>query len=140
VLGFSAGGQLAALAAMRFDAGQPASPDPVQRQGSRPAFQALIYPGASQDIAPAKDAPPAFLVAGYDDRADIADGVARAYLAFRAAGVPAELHAYAGVGHGFALRPGPASGWIARFADWLVERGAPPAPLPPAPVSPPRNP
>ena len=128
VLGFSAGGQLAALAAMRFDAGQAASPDPVERQGSRPSFQALIYPAAAQDVAPPKDAPPAFLVAGYQDRPDIADGVARAYLAFRAAGVPAELHVYAGVGHGFALRPGPASGWIARFADWLVERTAPPGP------------
>ncbi len=74
---------------------------------------------------PAKDSPPAFIVAGVDDRPDIAEGVARAYLAFRAAGVPVELHVYAGVGHGFALRPGPANGWSARFADWLAERSAP---------------
>jgi endo-1,4-beta-xylanase len=123
VMGFSAGGELAALAAMRFDAGKPASADPIERQSARPAFQALIYPGASANIAPTKDSPPAFLVAGVDDRPDIAEGVARAYLAFRAAGVPVELHVYAGVGHGFALRPGPANGWSARFADWLAERG-----------------
>ena len=54
----------------------------------------LVYPGASRDIAPASDAPPAFIVAGYDDdRPDVADGVARAYLAFRAAGVPASARA-----------------------------------------------
>ena len=126
VMGFSAGGQLAALAAMRSGAPRPAGADPVDRESARPAFQALVYPGASRDIAPDKDAPPAFIVAGYDDdRPDVADGVAHAYLAFRAVGVPAELHVYAGVGHGFALRPGPASGWIARFADWLAERAPP---------------
>jgi endo-1,4-beta-xylanase len=125
VMGFSAGGELAALSAMRFDPGAPGSADPIERQSARPAFQALIYPGGSQNIAPPKDAPPAFLVSGVDDRPDIAEGVARAYLAFRAAGVPVELHVYAGVGHGFALRPGPASSWIVRFADWLVERTAP---------------
>jgi endo-1,4-beta-xylanase len=121
VMGFSAGGELAALAAMRFDAGKPGSADPIERQSARPAFQALIYPAASANIVPAKDAPPAFIVAGVDDRPDIADGVARAYLAFRAAGIPVELHVYAGVGHGFALRPGPANGWSARFADWVAE-------------------
>jgi endo-1,4-beta-xylanase len=123
VMGFSAGGELAALAAMRFDAGKPGGADPIERQSARPAFQALIYPGASGNIAPTKDSPPAFLAAGVDDRPDIAEGVARAYLAFRAAGVPVELHVYAGVGHGFALRPGPANGWSVRFAEWLAERG-----------------
>ncbi len=125
VMGFSAGGELASLAAMNAGAGKPGSADPIERQSARPAFQALIYPGASANIAPGKDAPPVFLVAGADDRPDIAEGVARAYLAFRAAGVPVELHVYAGVGHGFALRPGPANGWSARFADWVAERSVP---------------
>jgi acetyl esterase/lipase len=130
VLGFSAGGELAALAAMHPDAGNAKASDPVERESARPSFQALIYPGASQAIAPGKDAPPAFIVAGFDDRPDISEGVARAYLAFKQVGVPAELHIYAGVGHGFALRPGPAAGWIARFADWLGERAgrSPPKP------------
>ena len=38
-MGFSAGGELAALAAMRFDAGKPGSTDPIDRQSARPAFQ-----------------------------------------------------------------------------------------------------
>jgi hypothetical protein len=40
--------------------------------------------------------------------------------------VPAELHIYAGVGHGFGLRAsntGPASKWIDRFYEWLGESG-----------------
>jgi endo-1,4-beta-xylanase len=135
VLGFSAGGELASLAAMRFDEGHATSDDPVERESSRPAFQGLVYPGGSQNIAPTKESPPAFMVVGYDDRPDIAEGVARAYLAFRAVAVPAELHVYTSVGHGFALRPGPASGWITRFADWIAERTAPP-PAPPVPTPP----
>ena len=143
VLGFSAGGQLAALAAMRFDAGQPHAPDPVERESARPAFQGLVYPGATETIVPTKESPPVFLVAGNDDRADISEGIARAYLAFHAAGVPAELHVYTGVGHGFALRAGPATGWITRFTEWIAERtGPPPGPSPaltvrPAPPPPP---
>jgi endo-1,4-beta-xylanase len=45
VMGFSAGGQLAALASLRFDAGEPGSADPVERESSRPDFQSLISPG-----------------------------------------------------------------------------------------------
>lgn len=67
VMGFSAGGELAALAAMRASEGVSGSADPVERQSARPSFQALIYPAASQNIAPAREAPPAFLVAGVND-------------------------------------------------------------------------
>src|SRR5207342_2894063 len=44
VMGFSAGGQLAALAATRFDAGDAAAQDPTARQSSRPDFVAPVYP------------------------------------------------------------------------------------------------
>src|SRR5436190_4096479 len=47
VMGFSAGGELAALASMRFDNGLAGATDAVDRQKSKPAFQALIYPGSS---------------------------------------------------------------------------------------------
>ncbi|MGH9936969.1 MAG: alpha/beta hydrolase, partial [Blastocatellia bacterium] len=43
VMGFSAGGELAALASMRFDGGNKDSADAVERESSRPDFQALIY-------------------------------------------------------------------------------------------------
>ena len=40
--------------------------------------------------------------------------------------VPAELHIYAGTGHGFGLQandPKPAGKWIERFGEWLADSG-----------------
>ena len=103
--GFSAGGELAELVALRHDAGTPDAADPVERFSSRPDFQVLIYPGKSQLIQPVAGSPPAFLAAGFNDRPDISIGLAEAYLRFKKAGVQAELHLYANTGHGFGLRP-----------------------------------
>ena len=120
IIGFSAGGELAALAAMRPGAGDPNAADPIDRADARPAFQGLIYPGQSQNIRPAPGAPPAFLACGANDRPDISEGLPKVYLLFKAAGVPVELHIFAGIGHGFGLRPGPAAGWADQFRAWLV--------------------
>ena len=126
VMGFSAGGELAALASMRFDDGHPESKDLVERHGCKPDFQALIYPGRSGDIRPATNGPPVFLLCGYNDRPDISRGLAEVYLRFKEAGVPAELHIYSAAGHGFGLRPtssGAVAGWVVRFEEWLGDRG-----------------
>ena len=125
-MGFSAGGELVWLASSRAEAGDRASSDPVERQSSRPAFAALIYPGRSGDIQPTAGAPPVFLAAAFDDRQDISEGLAEVYLRFKRAGVPAELHIYGTGGHGFGLRPAntrPVGKWIARFEEWLGESG-----------------
>ena len=103
--GFSAGGELAELVALRHDRGAPDAVDAVERFSSRPDFQVLIYPGKSQLIQPVAGSPPAFLAAGFNDRPDISTGLAEAYLRFKKAGVQAELHMYANTGHGFGLRP-----------------------------------
>jgi len=124
-LGFSAGGELVNMISARGDADATAS-DPVDRQNARPNFQALIYPGQSGAIQPAKDAPPAFLAAAYNDRQDISEGLAEAYLRFKRAGVPAELHIYGTGGHGFGLRANnmrPVGQWMTRFQEWLAESG-----------------
>jgi acetyl esterase/lipase len=126
VMGFSAGGELAALAGMHFARGADGAVDPVDRQGSKPAFQALLYPGNPESIVPVRDSPPAFLACGYDDQADISEGLARVYLRFKQTGVPAELHIYTGAGHGFGLRESnhfPAGAWPERFREWLADRG-----------------
>lgn len=114
------------MAATKPDGGQAAAPDPVDREPSALAFQALIYPGRSGDIQPTKESPPVFLAAAYNDRQDISEGLAEAYLRFKRAGVPAELHIYATGGHGFGVRASnrrPVGTWIVRFEEWLRESG-----------------
>jgi acetyl esterase/lipase len=126
VMGFSAGGELAFLSAMHFDDGTPDAADPIDRQGCRPDFQALIYPGNSRRIEPATNSPPAFLLCGSKDRTDISEGLATIYLKFKHANVPAELHIYSGVGHGFGLRPtntDAVSKWPDLFVEWLDQGG-----------------
>jgi acetyl esterase/lipase len=44
IMGFSAGGHLAATATTHFDGGAADAKDPVARQGSRPDFAILVYP------------------------------------------------------------------------------------------------
>lgn len=122
VMGFSAGGELAALAATRFDAGPTDAADAIDREPSRPAFQALIYPAIPGNMQLSKQTPPAFLACGELDRQDIAEGVPALYLALRRAGVSAEIHVYAKTGHGFGIRasnPQPVADWISQFYGWL---------------------
>ncbi|MEO6730641.1 MAG: alpha/beta hydrolase, partial [Ferruginibacter sp.] len=124
VMGFSAGGEVAALAAMRFDTGNANASDPVDRESSRPAFQALIYPANAKKYEVVNNIPPVFFTAGYNDR--IAYGIVDAYLKYREAGVPAELHIYSNASHGYGVREktkGSVAGWIDRFYDWLSDRG-----------------
>lgn len=125
IMGFSAGGEVAARAAMLPDDGNPSAEDPVERQSTHLAFQALIYPGNSGIIQPTKDAPPAFLCWGFHDNPSVADGMGEVYLRFRKAGVPVEVHGYSNANHGFGLRTNdtsPAGKWIERFHDWLGGR------------------
>ena len=126
VMGFSAGGELAWLVSSRNDIGLADAKDAVDKLGCRPAFQALVYPGRTATILPTKDMPPAFLCAGFGDRQDISEGLAEAYLRFKRASVPAELHMYSNAGHGFGLRAsnkGPHAAWPERFVEWLEVRG-----------------
>jgi acetyl esterase/lipase len=125
VMGFSAGGELAALASTRYDNGISSATDPVERESSKPAFQALLYPAIPRDMTLSKETPPAFLVCGEDDRLDIAQGLPELYLALKRAGVSTELHVYAGVGHGFGVRESnraPLSAWPQLLVEWLDAR------------------
>lgn len=126
VMGFSAGGEVAALAATRYDAGMPNAADAIDRESSKPAFEALVYPGLPHDFKVSKDTPPAFLLCGEDDRPDISQGLAELYLNLRRDGVSTELHVYTGVGHGFGLRArntGAIAEWPDRFLEWMDARG-----------------
>jgi endo-1,4-beta-xylanase len=126
VLGFSAGGELAALAAMDSDAGNAASADPVERMSCRPDYQSLIYPGSSSRFQAKAGMPPVFIALGAKDRDDIALGMASLYLKYKAAGVPAELHIYSNAGHGFGYRKGSkdaAGDWPLRMLEWMRDSG-----------------
>jgi acetyl esterase/lipase len=126
VMGFSAGGELAALASTRYDEGSSSSEDPVERFSAKPAFQALIYPAIPHDTRLTAETPRAFLACGGNDRPNISQGLAELYLALSRLHVSTELHIYAGIGHGFGVRktnPAPVSGWTSLFLDWLNAQG-----------------
>ena len=91
----------------------------------------IIVAQAASSSPEQKDSPPVFIVCGYKDRPDISQGMAEVYLKFKQVGVPAELHIYAGAGHGFGLRDkntDAAGKWPARFEEWLGDMGFLPKP------------
>lgn len=133
ILGFSAGGHLAAAASTNFDKRAYEAMDAVDKVDCRPNFAVLIYPGylvskdkkeLASDIRVRKECPPMFLVHAGNDPVPVENSV-RMYLALKKAGVSAELHVYATGGHGFGLRPSdkPCSTWTARCADWMRSQG-----------------
>ena len=112
------------MAAGNFDFGD-LKVDPAS-EASKPAFQALIYPGKSRQIIPNKESPPVFLACAYDDRPDISEGLAELYLRFKKVNVRAELHIYSTGGHGFGVRASnkkPAGQWTERFLEWMQDSG-----------------
>lgn len=138
VLGFSAGGEVAAMLVYSPNAGDPQAPDPVDRVNCRVDFQMVIYPGplGVPDGPVPADAPPAFFVVADDDSSHVGPVLAQVQK-YRAAGRPVEVHLYAAGGHGFNLgaRSKLASirNWPQRMADWLVDSGF----TKPSPATPP---
>ena len=111
VMGFSAGGFLAANVAYNF------TPE------ARPNFVAPIYSVitgiANRSVKP--DAPALFIAAATDDALAPVTNSVNLYTDWIAAKRSAELHLYSKGGHG--LRGAPASTWINRFTEWLAEQG-----------------
>lgn len=149
VLGFSAGGHLAAMLATRSQADTYAAQDDADLGSSRPDFCALLFPvisleppfdttvtrrmlaGDSQDLARlaalspnrlvAAGAPPTFLAHAADDRIASPDHSILMFQALRSAGVSAELHVFPTGGHGSASgNPGSRfSLWQPLFSSWV---------------------
>lgn len=126
VLGFSAGGEVAALLVYSPTAGDPGAADPIDRMNCRADFQISIYPGPLGIPAGAipADAPPAFFLVANDDTSHVGPVLAQLEK-YRAAKIPVEVHLYARGGHGFNLggRSKLASihGWPERLSDWLKD-------------------
>lgn len=138
VLGFSAGGHLAALASVQPVPGNPNADDPIERVPSRPDFLMLAYPwiGAissdtshlsyckeynvmdqcetlraaySPDLFVTKETPPTFWFHTTDDQTVPVEQGLRFYEALIKAGVPAEAHIFAHGAHGSGLGRGDAA-------------------------------
>lgn len=127
LLGFSAGGALAALADIRFDRGKAEATDPIERQSCRPDFVGLVYAGWSpMDITAPKDAAPAFLTSAGLDDAFHARQTVEFYNSLFKAEVPVELHIYGHGGHAGGIKPRngiPFGTWHLRFQEWLADLG-----------------
>lgn len=128
VVGFSAGGEVAALLVYSPTAGDPNAADAIDRMNCRADFQIVIYPGplgVPTGPIPA-DAPPAFFLVANDDPSHVGPVLAQLEK-YREAKRPVEVHLYAHGGHGFNMgnRSKLASihSWPQRMADWLADNG-----------------
>jgi endo-1,4-beta-xylanase len=124
VMGFSAGGELAALLSTRVEPESPGASDPIDRLPTRPDFQVLVYPGGRPETFQInKETPPTFLLVANDDR--LSERTMAIFAALRKAGVPAELHVYARGGHGFGMHKinAPVGRWTERLEEWMGDRG-----------------
>ena len=134
ILGFSAGGHLAAAASTNYDARSYPAVDDADKLSCRPDFSVLIYPAyltvkeKSDELAPeikiTGQTPPTFLAMAQDDPIRVETAIFYA-LALKNAKVPFELHVYPTGGHGYGLRPSEhaVTTWPARVADWMRTRG-----------------
>jgi acetyl esterase/lipase len=150
VIGFSAGGHLAAMLATRHAEATYAAVDAADRLDARPLAVALVYPvatmrqpwthGLSRElllggnpsdalvaansaeslVSPAT--PPLFIVHALDDEAVPAQNSIGLAEALRAAQRPFEIHLLQEGGHAFGIgRPGtPSAYWVDQFGAWVT--------------------
>jgi len=129
VIGFSAGGYVAAEISTNFKRRLYAPVDAADKDSARPDFAMAIYPGhlATNDdklnpnVPVSSETPPTFLVQAEDDTTDGVNQSLVYYSALAKAGVPVEMHLYAHGGHAFGLRRTqfPVAGWPRLAEAWL---------------------
>lgn len=141
VIGFSAGGHMAAAISTHFRKRLYPAVDAADKQSCRPDFAMAIYPGhlwgwtpkenpnfdLNPDIAThiTRQTPPTFLIQAEDDHVDSVNDSLVYYVALKKAGVPVEIHLYAHGGHAFGLRRTefPITGWPRLAETWLKTIG-----------------
>jgi acetyl esterase/lipase len=131
VIGFSAGGHLAAAVSTRFAQRTYPPVDAADELSCRPDFAILVYPGhlwtpgttltLRSDIVVPAGTPPTFLIQAEDDPVDPVKHSLAYYFALQKAGVSVEMHLYAQGGHAFGLRATklPIGRWPALVEEWL---------------------
>ena len=134
VIGFSAGGHMAATTSTHFDKRIYPTVDAADRESCRPDFAIACYPGhlynddylkLNPNVPVTTNTPPTFLLQAEDDHVDGVGQALTYYIALKNAGVSVEMHLYAEGGHGFGLRPSkhPISEWPGLVEKWLVTIG-----------------
>ena len=133
IIGFSAGAELAAPAALFYEDFEKANPSgPLGKVSARPDFIGIIYPGPTpfsrdpETKIPA-NVPPAFIAcSGSTDKVH-AEWAADYFNPMLKAGVPnVEMHIYARGGHGGQKRGEneiPYASWPDRLDQWLSDLG-----------------
>lgn len=134
ILGFSAGGHLAATASNNYEKRTYEPVDDADKASCRPDFAVLIYPAyltvkeQGDKVAPelpiTANTPQTFLVMTQDDSVRVESALFY-YFGLKQAKVPAELHLYPTGGHGYGLRPSEhgVTTWPLRAAEWMKTRG-----------------
>ncbi len=146
IMGFSAGGHLAATTATHFSFA--ANPADVDTTSARPDFAILVYPVISfqegvthqgsrtkligqngsatqqqffsNELQVTPQTPPTFLVHAGDDNAVPVQNSLLFYEALVKNGILAEMHLYPKGGHGFGMNnPTTTDKWTERLANWL---------------------
>ncbi len=123
IMGFSAGGEVAALIAYDPGIGDQKADDPIDRLNGKPNFQILVYPGplGIPDKVPS-NAPPAFVIAANDDVC-CSGPVVELLQKYRDAHVSIEAHIFAQGNHAFNMGDrstlNSIKTWPQRLADWL---------------------
>lgn len=143
IMGFSAGGNLAATASTHFDKAEIDNPENISL---RPDFSILAYPVVSMqkdithmgsrinllgktpteasvneysnELQVSENTPPAFLVQASDDGAVSPENSIKYYEALLKNHIPAELHLYQNGGHGFGQKL-PEDQWMNRLKSWM---------------------
>lgn len=134
VIGFSAGGHLAATLSNTTTMPIIEGLDNPSPQSVCPNFAVLVYPAyltdketstkISPEVQPSTNTPPTFIVVTMDDSKRAEEAMHYA-MALKSVSASAELHIYPTGGHGYGLRKtaNPLTDWTKRVEDWLRYNG-----------------
>lgn len=152
VMGFSAGGHLAATLSTKYSDKYDDSVNTTKYYNARPDFTILIYPvitmslpethyGSRKNLLgvnPSNDdvmlfsnenhvtpnTPPTLLIHASDDKAVVVENSIKYFSALQSNAVPSAMHIWEKGGHGFGMRGGEGAikSWPVVAEDWLIQR------------------
>ena len=125
VMGFSAGGEVAAWVSYYFTQKNYSGGDAIDKLSARPAFQVLIYPGPlSVPDSVGTGSPSTFMLAANDDEC-CSEPIIKLLQMHRKSNVPVEVHLYSKGNHAFNMGYrsdlSTIKNWPYRLGDWLKD-------------------